>query len=117
MDNNLLQKLNSINGVVIEQKKDLKKFSTMRLNAIGDLITAKNIEALKAVIKTLNQNKMSYRVLGWGANLLLPKSSSVPYLQLDFHFERRILDSVHEEYLLPASLSLAHLPPTPVSLD
>jgi UDP-N-acetylmuramate dehydrogenase len=39
----LLIKLNSIDGVEIELEKDLKKFSTMRLDAIGDLITVKNV--------------------------------------------------------------------------
>ena len=56
----ILADLNSIDGVEVEIGKDLKKHSTMRLDAIGDLITVKNIEALKAVTKTLTQENIQY---------------------------------------------------------
>lgn len=101
--------LNSIAGVEVEIDKDLKKYSTMRLDACGDLITVKNVEALKIVTKSLTQNNIQYRVLGWGANILLPKNSTIPYLQLDFEFDRNIFNQVQAEYLLPASVSLATL--------
>lgn len=101
--------LNSIDGVTVELEKDLKKFSTMRLDAIGDLITVKNVEALKKVTKALTENKIEYRVLGWGANMLLPQTSTKPYLQLDFEFDRTVFDNPHDEYILPASVSLATL--------
>lgn len=95
--------------VLLEENKDLKKFSTMRLNAVGDLITVKSIEALKKTIKLLKTNKIEYRVLGWGANVLLPETSELPYIQLDFEFDKTLLESPREEYLLPASISLATL--------
>lgn len=105
----LLESLNSIDGVEVEIKKDLKKFSTMRLQAFGDLITVKNVEALKAVTKKLTQNNIQYRVLGWGANILLPEISSTPYLQLEFDFDRGVFNQPQDEYILPASVSLATL--------
>lgn len=108
MNENLL-KLNVIEGVEVELGKDLKKFSTMRLDATGDLITVKNKAALKAVTKSLTQNNLKYRVIGWGANMLLPAISDVPYLQLDFDFDRKILEAPQDEYILPASVSLATL--------
>ncbi len=95
--------------VVFEEKKDLKKFSTMRLNATGDMITVQTLTALKQVLKLLNKNKMEYRVLGWGANLLLPLTTAIPYIQLDFDFDKSQLETPREEYLLPASVSLATL--------
>jgi UDP-N-acetylmuramate dehydrogenase len=95
--------------VILEENKDLKKYSTLRLNAFGDLITLKSIEAVKKTIKILNANKIEYRVLGWGANMLLPERSEIPYLQLDFEFDKSLLDEAREEYLLPASVSLATL--------
>jgi UDP-N-acetylmuramate dehydrogenase len=104
-----IQALKLFEGVEVEIDKDLKKFSTMRLDAIGDLITVKNLIALKHVTKTLSQNNIQYRVLGWGANLLLPKNSKIPYLQLDFEFDRTIFNEAQKEYLLPASVSLATL--------
>lgn len=95
--------------VHIELNKDLTKFSTMKLVATGALITVKSIEGLKATLKILFTNKINYRVLGWGANMLLPRSSVIPYIQLDFIFDKSILESPHSEYLLPASVSLATL--------
>jgi len=95
--------------VLLEENKDLKKYSTMRLNAIGDLITVKTIEALKKTIKVLKSNNVEYRVLGWGANVLLPERSEMPYIQLDFDFDKSLLENPHDEYLLPASVSLATL--------
>jgi UDP-N-acetylmuramate dehydrogenase len=96
-------------NVIVEYDKDLTKFSTMRLKAVGDLITVKNLQALKQVTKSLTENGISYRVLGWGANMLIPKVSTVPYLQLDFDFDRTIFESPQDNYLLPASVSLATL--------
>lgn len=95
--------------VLFEENKDLKKYSTMRLNAIGDLITVKTIEALKKTIKILKSNNVEYRVLGWGANVLLPERSKMPYIQLDFDFDKSLLENPRDEYLLPASVSLATL--------
>lgn len=95
--------------VVLEENKDLKKFSTLRLNAVGDLITLKSIEAVKKTVKILNDNKVEYRVLGWGANMLLPERSEIPYLQLDFEFDKSQLEEPRDEYVLPASISLATL--------
>lgn len=105
----ILLKLTSVSGIEVELDKDLKKYSTMRLDAVGDLITVKNVEALKIATKTLTENKIFYRLLGWGANMLLPKQSDVPYLQLDFDFDKTQLDEARSEYVLPASVSLATL--------
>ncbi len=106
---NSLVDLNSIDGVTVEIQKDLKKFSTMRLDATGDLITVKNVEALKKVVRKLIENNVHYRVLGWGANILLPTMSTIPYLQLDFDFDRSVFDGPRDEYVLPASVALATL--------
>jgi UDP-N-acetylmuramate dehydrogenase len=105
----MLEKLINNPDVLLEINKDLKKFSTMRLDARGDLITVKSKEGLKFVTKTLTENGIQYRVLGWGANLLLPPTSSSPYIQIDFKFDREILNSPQKEYILPASVSLAAL--------
>jgi UDP-N-acetylmuramate dehydrogenase len=100
---------NSDQDIVIEINKDLAKYSTMKLIAFGDLITVRNVEALKKVVKLLTENDIAYRSLGWGANILLPKKSEIPYIQLDFSYDAKILENIHETYLLPASISLASL--------
>ena len=95
--------------VEIEIDKDLKKYSTMRLEARGDLITVKSVDGLKVALKTLTSKKIKYRALGWGANVLLPLKADIPYIQLDFEFDRSIFDTPKNEYILPASVSLATL--------
>jgi UDP-N-acetylmuramate dehydrogenase len=95
--------------VVIEINKDLKKFSTMRLDSRGDLITVKSVEGLKTALKHLTNKNLKYRVLGWGANVLLPEKSELPYIQLDFDFDRSVFNSPKSEYILPGSVSLATL--------
>jgi UDP-N-acetylmuramate dehydrogenase len=104
----IIDSLNNKN-IVLEINKDLKKYSTMRLDAVGNLITVKNVEALKAVTQALTKNNIQYRVLGWGANILLPSTASIPYLQIDFEFDRSLFDKAQAEYVLPASVSLASL--------
>ncbi len=88
---------------------DLKKFSTMRLDSRGDLITVKSKEGLKYTLSELTKNNMSYKTLGWGANIILPSRSNIPYIQLDFDFDRSLFESPKQEYILPASTSLATL--------
>lgn len=105
----IFSELNLIDGVDVELGKDLKKYSSMRLTATGDLVTIRNLNALKQVVKKLTLNNVKYRVLGWGANILLPTVSKTPYLQLDFEFDKNIFNEVHEEYIIPASVPLVAL--------
>lgn len=105
----MLAKIINHPDVVIEIDKDLKKFSTMRLDARGDLITVKSVDGLKAALKALTQNNIEYRALGWGANVLLPVKATLPYIQLDFEFDRSVFEAPRDEYVLPGSVSLATL--------
>lgn len=105
----VLENLKNNPGLVVETDKDLTKFSTMRLKAVGDFITVKNLQGLKDIVSTLTKQNIEYRVLGWGANILIPPTSTIPYLHLDFDFDRSVFENAHDEYLLPASTSLATL--------
>jgi UDP-N-acetylmuramate dehydrogenase len=105
----MLTNLLKHSDIIVEIDKDLKKFSTMRLDARGDLVTVKSVEGLKVALKTLTKNNIDYRVLGWGANVLLPTKTDRPYIQLDFSFDRSIFDSPKDAYVLPGSVSLATL--------
>jgi len=104
-----LSELKKISHIEIELNKDLSKFSTMKLKAVGDLILIKNLDGLKSVVSIFYKNNEPYRILGWGANILLPKSSPIPYLQLEFEYDKSVFDSIQNEYYLPASVSLATL--------
>ncbi len=101
--------LSGINGVEVELNKDLSRYSTMRLNAIGDLITIKEIKSAVQVIQVLKKEKIGYSILGMGANTLLKEKSEAPYLHLDLDFDNNYLLEVKESYLFPASVKLSVL--------
>jgi UDP-N-acetylmuramate dehydrogenase len=95
--------------ILVEIEKDLTKFSTMRLKAQGDLITVNNLQGLKTTLRELTNNKINYRVLGWGANMLIPNKNEIPYIHLNFDYDKTCFENAQTEYLLPASVSLATL--------
>ncbi|OUR93005.1 hypothetical protein A9Q84_21110 [Halobacteriovorax marinus] len=93
----------------LELKKDLTKFTTMRLKATGDLITVTSVEGLKLCLKSLFENNLNYRILGMGANQLIPSTSDIPYLKLAIPFDKSYLSEVRDTYVLPASVTLSIL--------
>ena len=101
--------LKDIPDIKVELAIDLTKFTTMKLLAQGDLVTVKSVTSLKKVVKILTENRINYSILGWGANMLLPKISSTPYLKLDFPFDRDVFETNNSEFQLPASVSLSIL--------
>jgi len=101
--------LENIQGASVEMDKDLSKFSTMRLQAKGDLVTVESVEALQEVQKRFYSESLDFIVIGMGANQLLKKESAIPYLMLKFPFDKKILESVHDTYTLPASVRLGTL--------
>lgn len=105
--NKLKSILEEIPTVVFEENKDLTKLSTMRLKAVGNLITIKSVDDVKLVLPLLKKHNTKYRVLGWGANQLLPKTSEIPYVTLAFPFEKSYFEKVRDIYDLPASVSLS----------
>ena len=49
----------------------LKKFTTYKLNTIASLIvTPRNIDDLKLILKTVKDNNLKYKILGNGSNLV-----------------------------------------------
>lgn len=99
----------STSNIIYEENKDLTKKSTLNLKASGHLYTVKNLEGLIELIKSFHQKGIHYRVLGLGANQVLPETSEVPYIKLDFSFDKDILKEVSNSYVLPASLPLNQL--------
>ncbi|MCB9060445.1 MAG: hypothetical protein H6622_02850 [Halobacteriovoraceae bacterium] len=109
MNNQLLKILNKISDISVKLDCDLSGHSTMKLEARGDLILVNTELALIHLLKEFYPIKQKYNVLGWGANQLLKSRSPYPYIKLDFEFDKTYLDSIHELYELPASVSLAGL--------
>lgn len=101
--------INFHSDIEVELNKDLTKFTTMRLKAFGDLITITSVDGLKATLKILTENNLSYRILGMGANQLIPSTSTIPYIKLSLPFDKTYLSVERESYLLPASVTLSIL--------
>lgn len=101
--------LKSIGDLEYYFDADLTNYSTIRLKAEGDLVIVKSIDALRLLLLQLNQNKISYKLLGWGANQLLRNRPDFLYIKLQLPFEKKYLENVRNEYELPASVSLALL--------
>lgn len=101
-----------IEGIEIHFDQDLTKFSTVKLRSIGNLVIVKDELALQKLIKEIYKTKLQYKILGWGANILLPEKLPWIAIQLKFDFEKTYLDSVRDIYELPASVSLAVLTST-----
>lgn len=99
----------SIPGCVFYKDADLTKYTTMKLTSRGDLVEVKSVEALQKLLPLLTTTKKKYLVVGWGANQILPAICDNLILHLDFSFDTSYLDSLREEYILPASLGLNHL--------
>lgn len=105
----IINKVKDINDLKIYEDQDLTKFSTMRLKSVGDLYVVSTVEALSSLLKVFTKNNLSYNILGWGANQLLPEKINNPVIKLDFKFDKNYLSIARNEYVLPASVSLAVL--------
>ena len=89
--------------------KDLTGLTTFKLEARGDYLDVKSVEALKLVLPLLKKYQREYLVLGWGANQILPRTSDKIILHLNLPFDLSYLDVMRDEYVLPASLGINHL--------
>ncbi len=109
MDTKLLSELQKIEGLEIKLETDLGQLTTMRLVAKGDLLVVRSLTALCQTTKTLSHFQTKYTALGLGANTIIPELAPHPYLKLDFPFDRKELEILKDEYVLPASLTLGSL--------
>ena len=105
----LKSELERVDNIQILIDEDLSKLSTLKLKATGDLILIRSLEALKAVINLFKKFKENYNILGFGANQMLLEKSPNPYIKLQFPLDLNPLDSIKEEYCLPASIHLSKL--------
>jgi UDP-N-acetylmuramate dehydrogenase len=105
----LAEELLSIADCVYSPNEDLTGYTTMRLASRGDLLIIKSLDALKRILPLLNYHQRSYLVVGWGANQILPAVCNDLILHLDFSFDTTYLDTLRDEYILPASVGLNYL--------
>ncbi len=109
LNSEIIFKINEIKDLSFEMGKDLSKSSTFKLVASGDFISIRTKEATALLLQLLYSYNLDYRVLGLGANQILPTTSPVPYLKLNFSFDKNIFNNVCDLYKVPASLSISNL--------
>jgi UDP-N-acetylmuramate dehydrogenase len=100
---------NNIANTEFIKSCDLTKYTTMRVKAVGDLIIIKSVKALKEVLSDFKEQKQEFRILGWGANQILPSETSSPYIKLDLEYDINELEVDRKSYVIPASVSLGKL--------
>jgi UDP-N-acetylmuramate dehydrogenase len=108
VSNKIKDEILSIEGLNFEDNRDLTKFSTMRAISHGAIIHVKNKDSLVKLVEIL-KNKYEYRVIGWGANFVLPESPKFVLIKLDFLFNKNLINDEEDNYVLPASVSLHQL--------
>jgi len=105
----LKELINKIPDIEFQEGADITKMTTFRLESKADLAIVKTTEALSTLIKILKQNKVHYLILGMGANQILPQKVDGLIINLKFNFDQNILSELHDEYVIPASVTLNHL--------
>lgn len=101
------ERIRNISGLLVKEDCDLTSFTTMRLHSRGTLIEILETDALKKLLPALKKENISYLVLGWGANQLLP--SVVPGVVIHLRMPHMLPDELKDEYQLPASVGLNQL--------
>ena len=91
------------------QSHNLKSYTTMRLNSVGHLLEVSDLAVLKDILIFFYQEKIEYRVLGWGANQVIPSNSEIIWLKLTLPFDGSYFEKYRNEYHLPASVRLSLL--------
>lgn len=84
MENNFVKEIKRINDI-IEINVSLKKYSTMRLDAIAKyLIKPQSYIELKEVLKIIKKHNINYFIIGNGSNILFTSKDKECIIKLDF---------------------------------
>ncbi len=105
----LIQLFSNNNSIEYFEDIDLTHLSTMRLKAKGDLAIIKDKNAIRDFINELRLRGRSYRLIGWGANQLLPMKSTEVYIKLDFEYDENEFKMEKKSSYFPASISIQKL--------
>jgi UDP-N-acetylmuramate dehydrogenase len=103
---NLVSEIQSIADVELKISCELSRYTTIRLKSKGDVLIVKSINGLKRALEVLIKYQRIYHIVGWGANQVLHNTDGVFFIKLQFEFDRSYLEISHDEYHLPASVSL-----------
>lgn len=109
VSNQLKDVIQEIDDLLLEDNRELTKFSTMRAISHGSIVHVKTKNALIKLLEVLKENRCEYKVIGWGANFVIPQEPDFILIKLDFAFNKASLDPNENSYILPASVSLHQL--------
>lgn len=62
-------------GIDLRVSIDISNLSTMRLKSIGNIAYVENDVALGALLRILREENINYKIIGWGANQILPEDA------------------------------------------
>jgi UDP-N-acetylmuramate dehydrogenase len=87
---------------------DISKLSTMRLKSVGHYIVVDLDEHLPELLQALTENKIFYRMIGWGANQILKEDArDTLYIKIKPPKDpQAYIEKIEEKYILPASFPL-----------
>ena len=88
---------------------ELTSYSTFRLRSRGDLFVVRSLAALARLLPLLKAHRISWRMLGWGANQVLAPQERDVLLQLDLPQDTATLGELRDTYALSASVGLNQL--------
>jgi len=111
MNLNLQEQLSQLKEIKLYSNIDLKKYSTMKLCSQGSLLEIHSLKALQEVVVLLNKKGVSYQVIGWGANTLLPENLGEKIL-LKLKFQNYKINDffkLSKNYTFPACFPLPSL--------
>lgn len=81
----------------------------MKLNAYGDVYEVGSEESLVELINELNNKKINYNLVGWGANQVFRSMPKKTLIKLKLDFDPKYLLHARDIYDLPASIGLVTL--------
>jgi len=106
LSKNALGLIKDLADVNLEENRSLTKFSTMKALSHGSIIHVRSTESLKKVLEILRKEKKDFRVIGWGANFVLPERPSYFLVKLDLPFDKSIFSHDGDRWKLPASIGV-----------
>ena len=64
MEQGLIQKIHSIDGLELKLQDELTKLTTLQLKSIGDLIICKTEDSLVELMFLLNEYEQKFQIIG-----------------------------------------------------
>ena len=95
MESKIISEIKKIKDLEIIENVSLKKYTTFKLNEVASLIVfPENISALIYLIKYLKENKIRFKIIGNGSNLIFTSNYDGVLIKLDYFNDLKIDDTI-----------------------